>query len=183
MNMIFLLVRRIGFLILIFSLGGCAVLIPTAQTPYRLSDGAISIPSTSWKWVDARSSVRADNQSTRDGIIFGEAGLQPSSFEFIQAEFARAVANYDEREALEAKLRGQTLRLISFEGSAGLRIRLSENQQGRWEVIRAHLVVAVGNSEYVASDVRAFNNSDKPSPLSPVIADAIAGLVRQIHMF
>jgi hypothetical protein len=142
-----------------------------------------SIPATSWKWVDARASVPADNQSTRDGFIFGEAGLQPSSFEFIQAEFARAVAKYEEREALEAKLRGQTLHLISFEGSAGLRIRLSENQQGRWEVIRAHLVIKVGDSQYEASDVRTFNNSDKPSPLSPAIADAIAGLVRQIHMF
>lgn len=183
MNIIFLLVRRIGLLILVLSLSSCAVLMPSAQTPYLLGDGQTSTPVTSWKWIDARTSVLAENTQTREGLVIGESGLKPSSFEFIQAEFARAVAKYEEREALEAKLKGQTLRLISFEGSAGLRIRLSENQQGRWEVIRAKLVVAVGNSEYEASDVRSFNNSDKPSPLSPVIADAIAGLVRQIHMF
>ncbi|MEN9586655.1 MAG: hypothetical protein RIT15_230 [Pseudomonadota bacterium] len=183
MNIIFSLFRRIGLLALSLSLGGCAVLMPTAQTPYQLGEGLTSTPATSWKWIDARTSVPAENTSTRDGLIFGESGLQPSSFEFIQAEFARAVAKYDEREALEAKLRGQTLRLLSFEGSAGLRIRLSENQQGKWEVIRAHLVVTVGDTQYEASDVRTFNNSDKPSPLSPSIADAISGLVRQIHMF
>jgi hypothetical protein len=184
MNIIFSLFRRISLLALVFSLGGCSVLMPTAQTPYQLGEGLAPIPATtSWKWIDARTSVPAENTSTRDGLIFGESGLQPSSFEFIQAEFARAVAKYEEREALEAKLRGQTLRLLSFEGSAGLRIRLSENQQGKWEVIRAHLVVTVGDTQYEASDVRTFNNSDKPSPLSPSIADAISGLVRQIHMF
>ncbi len=183
MNIIFLLARRIGLLALIFSFSGCAVLMPSAQTPYQLSDGQTSIPVTSWKWIDARTSVIAENTQTREGLVIGEAGLKPSSFEFIQAEFARAVSKYEDREALEAKLKGQTLRLVSFEGTAGLRVRLSENQQGRWEVIRAHLVVTVGDSRYEASDVRTFNSSDKPSPLSPAIADAIAGLVRQIHMF
>ncbi|MEY4295425.1 MAG: hypothetical protein RLY82_1113 [Pseudomonadota bacterium] len=183
MTIFFSLLRRIGSLIVIFSLFGCAVLMPSAQTPYQLGEGLTSAAPTSWKWIDARTSVLAENTQTREGLVIGESGLQPSSFEFIQAEFARAVAKYDEREALEAKLRGQTLRLVSFEGSAGLRIRLSENQQGKWEVIRAHLVVTVGDSPYEASDVRTFNNSDKPRPLSPAIADAIAGLVRQIHMF
>jgi hypothetical protein len=172
----------IGFTLLC---AGCVTLMPTPDKPYTLGSGmnAINAANITWRWQDARPTPAPDNRATQDGIVFGEAVLRPASYEFIQAEFARVVARHEESKELQDKLRGKTIRLLSFEASAGLRVRLSESQQGKWDVMRVRMIVDVDGRSYEAGDVHTFSNSDQPSPLSPAIQNAIKGLVNQIHLF
>jgi hypothetical protein len=164
-------------------LTACVTLMPTPDKPYTLGAGLAQVPATSWRWQDARGPLQPDNRSTQDGVIFGEAVLKPSSFEFIQAEFARAVAAHESSLELREKLNGQTIRLIEFEASAGLRVRLSERQQGNWDVMRAKVVVEVDGRRYQSQDVHTFSNSDQPSPLSPAMRDCLRSLANQIFLF
>jgi hypothetical protein len=164
---------------------GCGTLMPTPDKPYTLGNGisTINANNITWRWLDARATPAQDNRATQDGIVFGEAVLRPAPYEFIQAEFARAVAAHEESQELLDKLRGKTIRLLALESSAGLRIRLSESQQGKWDVMRVRMTVDVDGRSYEAGDVHTFSNSDQPSPLSPAIQNAIKGLVNQIHLF
>ncbi|TAG26921.1 MAG: hypothetical protein EAZ37_07195 [Burkholderiales bacterium] len=164
---------------------GCVTLMPTIEKPYTLGAGLASVNAAtiSWRWQDARPKPAAENVSTRDGVLFGEAVLRPASFDFLQAEFARAVAAHEQSKEVQDKLRGKTIRLMVFESSAGLRVRLSESQQGKWDVMRAKIVIDLDGQRYESEDTHTFSNSDQPSPLSPAIRNAVEVLVNQIHLF
>lgn len=164
---------------------GCVTLMPTPEKPYTLGAGlgSVNAAGITWRWQDARPTPVQDNRSTQDGVIFGEAVLRPAPYDFIQAEFARAVAAHEESKELQDILCGKTIRLLEFESTAGLWVRLNQQQQGKWDVMRAKVVVDVDGQRYEALDTHRFSNSDTPSPLSPAIQDAIKGLVNQIHLF
>lgn len=164
-------------------LSACVTLMPTPEKPYTLGPGSAGIASVGWRWVDARGTLMQDNQSTQDGVMFGESVLRPSSNDFLQAEFARAVAAHEEADALRAKLQGKTIRLTGFETSAGLWVRLSQQQQGKWDMMRAKVTVEVDGQRYESMDTHRFRNSDQPSPLSPAVRTAVQSLVNQIHLF
>lgn len=168
-----------------FVCAGCATLMPTAEKPYTLGAGlsAVNPATISWRWQDTRPALVPDNRSTPDGVIFGEAVLRPAPFEFIQAEFARAVDSHENSKELQEKLRGKTLRLLAFESSAGLWVRLNERQQGNWDVMRTKIVIDLDGQRYESLDTHRFKNSDQPSPLSPAIRNAVEVLVNQIHLF
>jgi hypothetical protein len=164
---------------------GCVTLMPTPEKPYALGAGlsTVNASNVSWRWHDARPARMADNRPTQDGVLFGEAVLRPAPFDFIQAEFARAVAAHEQSKEVQEKLRGKTIRLLSFEASAGLWMRLSESQQGKWDVMRAKVVIEIDSQRYESLDTHRFSNSDQPSPLSPAIRNAVEVLVNQIHLF
>ena len=172
-----------AMLCLTLLLSACVTLMPTPEKLYILGIGTSGVTNVGWRWVDARGTLPPDNQSTQDGVIFGEAVLQPPSNDFIQAEFARAVAAHDEADAIRAKLQGKTIRLIGFEASAGLWIRLSQQQQGKWDMMRAKITVELDGQRYESLDTHRFSNSDQPSPLSPAVRTAVQALVNQIHLF
>ncbi len=164
---------------------GCVTLMPTPEKPYTLGAGlsGVNVGNLTWRWQDARPAPAADNRSTPDGVLFGDAVMRPAPFEFIQAEFARAVASHEQSKEVQEKLRGKTIRLLAFESSAGLWVRLSESQQGKWDVMRAKIVIDLDGQRYESLDTHRFKNSDQPSPLSPAIRNAVEGLVNQIHLF
>ncbi len=174
---------RVAFVCVTLLMSACATLMPTQEKPYILGVGGAGIAPAGWIWLDARGTLTPDNRSTQDGVIFGEAVLQPPSNDFIQAEFARAVAAHEQAPEIRAKLQGKTIRLVSFEATAGLWVRLSQQQQGKWDVMRAKIAVDVDGQRYESLDTHRFNNSDQPSPLSPAIRTAVQALVNQIHLF
>jgi hypothetical protein len=174
---------RLAVTCLISLLSACVTLMPTPEKPYILGAGSLDKSATTWQWVDARGSLTAENRSTQDGVIFGESVLRPASFDFIQAEFARAVAEHESAKELREKLQGKTIQLNVLDASAGLRVRLSERQQGNWDVMRVRIIIEIDGSRYEGGDVHTFSNSDQPSPLSPAVRNAIKGLANQIHLF
>jgi hypothetical protein len=174
---------RIAIACIALLLSACVTLMPTPEKPYILGAGGAGIAPVGWRWVDARGALTPDNRSTQDGVIFGDAVLQPPSNDFLQAEFARAVAAHEQAAELRAKLQGKTIRLISFEATAGLWVRLSQQQQGKWDVMRAKIIVELDGQRYESLDTHRFSNSDLPSPLSPAVRTAVQALVNQIHLF
>jgi hypothetical protein len=172
-----------ALLCLTLLLSACITLMPTPEKPYTLGAGSAGIANVGWRWVDARGALKPDNQSTQDGVIFGEAVLQPPSNDFLQAEFARAVAAHEDASAIRSKLQGKTIRLMGFEASAGLWVRLSQQQQGKWDMMRAKITVEIDGQRYESLDTHRFSSSDQPSPLSPAVRTAMQALVNQIHLF
>jgi hypothetical protein len=174
-------------LALSWTLTGCEtlVLMPTAEKPYRLTtnDNTLRTQPTGWTWVDGRSAVAQDNTSTRDGVVFGDAVMQPRPYPLVQHLFHQAVLAHPESAALQDKLRGQTLRLENLELAVGLWNRLSERQAGQWEFVRVTVLITIDGRRYEAKDVHKFNNSDKPSPLNTPLKNAVDNLVEQIHLF
>jgi hypothetical protein len=183
--MLYTLLRASALFSLVLLFSGCVTLMPTPEKPYLLGAGLSSVnpSSISWRWQDARPAPSPDNRSTQDGVQFGEAVMRPAPFDFIQAEFARAVAAHEQSKELQEKLRGKTIRLLAFESSAGLWVRLNERQQGNWDVMRAKIVIDLEGQRYESLDTHRFKNSDQPSPLSPAIRNAVEVLVNQIHLF
>jgi hypothetical protein len=175
--------RRLAVVCAAILLCACGTLMPTPEKPYVVGAGGAGLAPVGWRWVDTRGPLMAENRSTQDGVIFGEAVLQPPSNEFLQAEFARAVAAHEQSAELRAKLQGKTLRLIGFEATAGLWVRLSQQQQGKWDVMRAKIIVELDGQRYESLDTHRFSNSDLPSPLSPALRNAVQALVNQIHLF
>ena len=164
-------------------LGACVTLMPTPDKPYTLGAGDTRTSNVGWRWVDARGALMQDNKSTQDGVMFGETVLRPPSNDFIQAEFARAVAAHEDADAIRAKLQGKTIRLLGFEASAGLWLRVNQQQQGKWDMMRAKVTVDVDGQRYESLDTHRFSNNDQPSPLSPAVRNAVQALVNQIHLF
>jgi hypothetical protein len=155
---------------------------PSAADPYSLVVPPIVNDqqlSPVWFWVDARPTVELENQPTRDGYHFGDAVLSPRPFDYIKAEFVRQVALHEERAALLEKLNGKTIRLIEFDASVGLRIRLGEMQSNKWEAVRIRAVIEVDGNRYEASDTHPFRNGDKPSPVSIPMRAVVETLVNQ----
>lgn len=178
-------IKRLGCLTVAVLCSACVTLMPTAESPYLLGEGlsTASAASVGWKWHDARGPLAAENRATREGLVFGEAVLKPRSFEFIQAEFARAVAANANANELREKLRGKTIHLHGFEAKAGLWMRFSDQQQGNWDVMRATVVIELDGQRYESTDTHRFSNSDQPSPLSPAVRNAVEVLVNQIYLF
>ena len=172
-----------ALLCLTLLLSACVTLMPTPDKPYTLGAGDARTINVGWRWVDARGALMLDNKSTQDGVMFGETVLRPPSNDFIQAEFARAVAAHEEADAIRTKLQGKTIRLVGFEASAGLWVRLNQQQQGKWDMMRAKVTVDVEGQRYESLDTHRFSNSDQPSPLSPAVRNAVQALVNQIHLF
>src|SRR5574343_508279 len=112
---------------LAMALGGCEtlVLMPTADKPYRLATETANRTPTPWTWVDARSQVVADNTSTRDGVVFGDAVMEPRPYPMLQQLFQQAVRAHPAAAELTNKLRDQTIHLEHMEVSVGLWNRLS----------------------------------------------------------
>ena len=169
----------------VLCLSACQTLMPSPEKPYALtaSPSAPLQRTGGWVWVDARADVPMDNLSTPDGLVFGDAVMQPRPFEVVQAEFERAVAAHDASAELKARFKGKQIRLEAFEASVGLWAKFSDRQQGNWEFVRVKLTVNVDGQRYEALDVHRFNNSDQPSPVSIPLRNAVSSLVNQIHLF
>lgn len=166
-------------------LTACQTLMPTPEQPYTLTT-ASSTPmrgTGGWNWVDVRRAVAPDNTSTPAALVFGDAVMRPRPFEAVQAEFERAVASHEASTELKTKLQGKQIRLEAFEASVGLWAKLSERQQGSWEFVRVKLTLTVDGQRYEAIDVHRFNNSDRPSPVSIPLSNAVNNIVNQIHLF
>jgi hypothetical protein len=176
---------RAALLLLSLALGGCEtlVLMPTADKPYRLATETANRTPTPWTWVDARSQVVADNTSTRDGVVFGDAVMEPRPYPMLQQLFQQAVRAHPAAAELTNKLRDQTIHLEHMEVSVGLWNRLSERQAGNWEFVRVTVLVTIDGRRYEAKDVHKFNNSERPSPLNRPLQNAVDNLVEQIHLF
>lgn len=167
------------------ALGGCEtlVLMPTADKPYRLTTETAPLTPTPWTWVDARPPVQADNTSTRDGVVFGDAVMQPRPYTMLQQLFQQAVQAHPAAADLANKLRGENIRLENLELSVGLWNRLSERQAGNWEFVRVTVLITIDGRRYEAKDVHKFDNSERPSPLNRPLQNAVDNLVEQIHLF
>ncbi len=166
-------------------LTACQTLMPTPEQPYALTTASTANTqrSSSWTWVDARRAIVPDNTSTPAGLVFGDAVMRPRPFEAVQGEFERAVAAHEASAELNARLRGKQIRLEAFEASVGLWVKLSERQQGSWEFVRVKLTLTVDGQRYEALDVHRFSNSDRPSPVSIPMRNAVDSIVNQIHLF
>lgn len=166
------------------SLTACQTLMPTPEQPYALTTASpVHTQRSSWTWVDARRDVALHNTETPAGLVFGDAVMRPRPFEALQAEFEGAVAAHEASAELKARLQGKQIRLEAFEASVGLWTKFSERQQGSWEFVRVRLTVTVGDQRYEAIDVHRFSNSDRPSPVSIPLSNAVNSLVNQIHLF
>lgn len=166
-------------------LTACQTLMPTPEQPYALTtaSSAHAQRTGTWNWVDARRVVAPDNTSTPAALVFGDAVMRPRPFEAVQTEFERAVASHEASTELKTKLHGKQIRLEAFEASVGLWAKLSERQQGSWEVVRVKLTLTVDGQRYEAIDVHRFNNGDRPSPVSIPLSNAVNNIVNQIHLF
>lgn len=180
---IFRSLRRACACVLVIGLAGCQVLMPTPDKPYQIAAPGEAVPTGVWTWVDERTAVPADNVSSADGLRFGDAVMNPRPFTQLQVEFARAVAQHEAAAELRQKLDGKTLRVHELELAVGLWARLSQRQQGAWEFVRVRIVVDVDGSRYEARDVHPFDNSERPSPVSIPLRNAVQNLVQQIHLF
>jgi hypothetical protein len=104
--------RRAGACLLVVTLAGCQVLMPTPEKPYQLAMPGEAVPTgATWTWADARLDVPLENASTQDGMRFGDAVMNPRPFAQLQAEFARAVARHEAATELREKLAGKTIRV------------------------------------------------------------------------
>ncbi|HSV47858.1 MAG TPA: hypothetical protein VLJ58_18860 [Ramlibacter sp.] len=170
-------------IVLTVALAGCQTLMPTAAQPYLLMEPATSPAQSAWQWTEARPPADFEVRETAAGVQFGDRVMLPRPAQAVQALFAQSVAAHEDAAQLRQHLAGKTLRLTALEAHAGLRTRLSERQVGQWEVMRVRLVVEVGPRSYEALDVHSFSNSERPSPLSIPLRNAVDNLVRQIHLF
>jgi hypothetical protein len=159
---------------------------PSAEKPYALAVPPLEAKDAlqpTWQWKDAREKIELDNRQTRDGYMFGDTVFKLRPYDYLQAEFVRQVALHEEREALLEKLQNKTLRLLDFEASAGLWLRLSERQGSQWQTVRVRAVVDFDGSRYEAVDNYPFKSSEKPSPVSVPMQDMVKSLVNQFLLF
>lgn len=159
---------------------------PSAESPYVLALTPLEkeqLPTPVWTWVDARAGVELENRPTRDGYRFGDTVFRPRPLDYLSAEFLRQVALHEERSELLEKLSGKTIRLVQFDATVGLWLRLSEKQSGKWETVRILAVIDVDGSRYESNESHPFKSAEKPSPVNIPMSDVVKSLVNQILLF
>lgn len=157
---------------------------PSEQKPYELhAPDAVPSDFVSWTWQDRRTTIRTENQATKDGYALADTVFRPRPAAYLQAEFAQQVMAHAERDAIAEKLRGQTIELLQCEIDVGLWLRLGERQSGKWETVRVYVRIRIDGQTFEALETQPFKSGAAPSPAADPMRAAASSLVEQIHQF
>lgn len=157
---------------------------PSEQKPYEFHAlSAVPHGEVTWTWKDQRTTIRTENQATKDGYALADTVFRPRPAAYLQAEFARQVMDHAERDAIAEKLRSQTIELLQCEIDVGLWLRLGERQSGKWETVRVYVRIRIDGQTFEALETQPFKSGASPSPAADSMRAAASSLVEQIHQF
>lgn len=157
---------------------------PSEEKPYEFHAlSAEPSDGVTWTWQDRRTTIRIENQATKDGYALADTVFRPRPAAYLQAEFAQQIMVHAERDAIVDKLRGQTIELLQCEIDVGLWLRLGERQSGKWETVRVYVRIRIDGQIFEALATQPFKSGASPSPAADSMRAAAGSLVEQIHQF
>ena len=157
---------------------------PSEQKPYEFHALSAAPPGeVTWTWQDRRTTIRTENQATKDGYALADTVFRPRPATYLQGEFAQQVMAHAESDAIADKLRGQSIELLQCEIDVGLWLRLGERQSSKWETVRVYVRIRIDGQIFEALETQAFKSGASPSPAADSMRAAASSLVEQIHQF